>query len=79
MLAVYYGGLSEAKNSVLGSDRTVIHSTCPAPQVWVAWPADDHEDASFAYRNDQHGKLLRMASSCDRAGTVGFRWVMDAE
>ena len=31
-----------------------------------------------AYRNDQHGKLLLMAPSYDRAGTLGFRCVMDA-
>jgi formylglycine-generating enzyme required for sulfatase activity len=31
-----------------------------------------------AYRNDQHGKLLLMAPSYDRAGTVGFRCAMDA-
>ena len=31
-----------------------------------------------AYRNDQHGKLLLMAPSKDRAGTVGFRCVVDA-
>jgi formylglycine-generating enzyme required for sulfatase activity len=30
-----------------------------------------------AYRNDQHGKLLLMAPSKDRAGTVGFRCVVD--
>jgi iron(II)-dependent oxidoreductase len=32
-----------------------------------------------AYRNDQHGKLLLMAPSKDRAGTLGFRCVIDAE
>ena len=32
-----------------------------------------------AYRNDQHGKLLLMAESYDRAATLGFRCVMDAE
>ena len=32
-----------------------------------------------AYRNDQHGKLLLMSSSYDRAGTLGFRCVQDAE
>ncbi len=32
-----------------------------------------------AYRNDQHGKLLLMAPSYDRSGTVGFRCVMDGE
>ena len=32
-----------------------------------------------AYRNDQHGKLLLMAPSYDRSGTVGFRCVTDAE
>lgn len=31
-----------------------------------------------AYRNDQHGKLLLMAPGKDRAGTIGFRCVMDA-
>ncbi len=31
-----------------------------------------------AYRNDQHGKLLLMAPSMDRAGTLGFRCVVDA-
>ena len=32
-----------------------------------------------AYRNDQHGKLLLMAPSYDRSGTLGFRCVQDAE
>lgn len=32
-----------------------------------------------AYRNDQHGKLLLMAPSKDRAGALGFRCVMDTE
>jgi len=32
-----------------------------------------------AYRLDQHGKLLLMAPGKDRAGTVGFRCVRDAE
>jgi formylglycine-generating enzyme required for sulfatase activity len=32
-----------------------------------------------AYRNDNHGKLLLMAPSYDRSGTVGFRCVKDAE
>jgi formylglycine-generating enzyme required for sulfatase activity len=31
-----------------------------------------------AYRNDQHGKLLLMAPSIDRAGTLGFRCVVDS-
>ncbi|MDB5456949.1 MAG: sulfatase-modifying factor protein [Caulobacter sp.] len=31
-----------------------------------------------AYRNDQHGKLLLMAPSKDRAGTISFRCAMDA-
>ena len=31
-----------------------------------------------AYRNTEHGKLLLMAPSKDRAGTLGFRCVMDA-
>ncbi len=31
-----------------------------------------------AYRNNQHGKLLLMAPSYDRAGTLGFRCVVDA-
>jgi iron(II)-dependent oxidoreductase len=31
-----------------------------------------------AYRNDQHGKLLLMAPSYDRSGTIGFRGVRDA-
>jgi hypothetical protein len=30
-----------------------------------------------AYRNDQHSKLLLMAPSYDRSGTIGFRCVMD--
>jgi gamma-glutamyl hercynylcysteine S-oxide synthase len=30
-----------------------------------------------AYQNDQHGKLLLMAPSIDRAGTLGFRCVVD--
>lgn len=32
-----------------------------------------------AYRNDEHGKLLLMAPSYDRSGTLGFRCVKDAE
>ncbi|HLJ47379.1 MAG TPA: SUMF1/EgtB/PvdO family nonheme iron enzyme [Bryobacteraceae bacterium] len=32
-----------------------------------------------AYRLDQHGKLLLMAPSVDRAGTLGFRCAMDAQ
>jgi gamma-glutamyl hercynylcysteine S-oxide synthase len=32
-----------------------------------------------AYRNTEHGKYLLMAPSKDRAGTVGFRCVIDAE
>ncbi len=32
-----------------------------------------------AYRNDEHGKLLLMAPSYDRSGTVGFRCVTDAK
>lgn len=32
-----------------------------------------------AYRNDQHGKLLLMAPSYDRAGTLGFRCVVDGK
>lgn len=32
-----------------------------------------------AYRNDQHGKLLLMAPSYDRSGTVGFRCAADAQ
>ncbi len=32
-----------------------------------------------AYRNDQHGKLLLMAPSKDRAGTIGFRCVVDEQ
>jgi iron(II)-dependent oxidoreductase len=32
-----------------------------------------------AYRNDQHGKLLLMAPSYDRSGTLGFRCVKDTE
>jgi iron(II)-dependent oxidoreductase len=31
-----------------------------------------------AYQNDEHGKLLLMAPSKDRAATVGFRCVVDA-
>jgi gamma-glutamyl hercynylcysteine S-oxide synthase len=31
-----------------------------------------------AYQNDQHGKLLLMAPSMDRAGTLGFRCVVDS-
>ncbi|MEQ1353666.1 MAG: SUMF1/EgtB/PvdO family nonheme iron enzyme, partial [Candidatus Acidiferrum sp.] len=32
-----------------------------------------------AYRNDEHGKILLMAPSKDRAGTLGFRCVQDAK
>jgi iron(II)-dependent oxidoreductase len=32
-----------------------------------------------AYRNDQHGKLLLMAPSYDRSGTLGFRCASEAE
>lgn len=32
-----------------------------------------------AYRNDEHGKMLLMAPSKDRAGTLGFRCVQDAK
>lgn len=32
-----------------------------------------------AYKNDQHGKLLLMAPSYDRSGTLGFRCVEDSE
>jgi gamma-glutamyl hercynylcysteine S-oxide synthase len=32
-----------------------------------------------AYRNDQHGKLLLMAPSYDRSGTLGFRCAEDTE
>jgi iron(II)-dependent oxidoreductase len=31
-----------------------------------------------AYRNDQHGKLLLMAPTRDRSGTIGFRCAADA-
>lgn len=31
-----------------------------------------------AYQNNQHGKLLLMAPSMDRAGTLGFRCVVDS-
>ena len=32
-----------------------------------------------AYRNDEHGKLLLMAPSYDRSGTLGFRCVVDGQ
>jgi hypothetical protein len=31
-----------------------------------------------AYRLDEHGRLLLMAPSMDRSGSVGFRCVKDA-
>jgi len=42
----------------------------PQGSVWYFPPA---------YRLDQHGKLLLMAPSKDRAGTLGFRCVKDAQ
>ena len=42
----------------------------PQGSVWYFPPA---------YRLDQHGKLLLMAPSKDRAGTLGFRCVKDME
>jgi len=42
-------------------------------------PAGSDWYFSEAYRNDEHGKLLLMAPSKDRAGTLGFRCVQDAE
>jgi formylglycine-generating enzyme required for sulfatase activity len=42
----------------------------PAGAVWY-FPA--------AYKLNEHGKLLEIAASKDRSGTVGFRCVVDAE
>ena len=42
----------------------------PQGSIWYFPPA---------YRNDQHGKLLLMAPSYDRSGTVGFRCVKDIQ
>jgi formylglycine-generating enzyme required for sulfatase activity len=41
-------------------------------------PQTSHWYFPQAHRLDQHGKYLLMAPSKDRAGTVGFRCVVDA-
>ncbi len=42
-------------------------------------PQGSHWYFPQAYRLDEHGKYLLMAPSKDRAGTIGFRCVADAE
>jgi formylglycine-generating enzyme required for sulfatase activity len=42
-------------------------------------PQGSHWYFPQAYRMNEHGKLLLMAPSKDRAGTLGFRCVVDAE
>jgi formylglycine-generating enzyme required for sulfatase activity len=42
-------------------------------------PQGSHWYFPQAYKLDEHGKYLLMAPSKDRAGTVGFRCVVDAE
>jgi formylglycine-generating enzyme required for sulfatase activity len=42
-------------------------------------PQGSHWYFPQAYRLDQHGKYLLLSPSKDRAGTVGFRCVVDAK
>jgi formylglycine-generating enzyme required for sulfatase activity len=42
-------------------------------------PQGSHWYFPQAYRLDEHGKLLMMAPSKDRSGTLGFRCVVDAQ
>jgi len=43
------------------------------------YPANSMWYFPEAYKNTQHGKLLLMAPSIDRSGTLGFRCVKDAQ
>ena len=65
-----------------GRSRMNMSTTIPAPPFLRGGshyqPGGSIWYFPQAYRNDQHGKLLLMAPSYDRSGTVGFRCVEDA-